>query len=180
MPVVLSVMLSPSLLPFSFLLIKITSASQTVKINGCSASINQEGYHCSLAYDGETETSKGWAMDAILPAWAIFTFEKKMTLKKIRLLSGMHRNNHRVTQFMLETKTDGVWTKVSGASVKEDTSATVDDGMISLTQNPQDITVMFDQTDLTDALRLTVAQADLGAINNMVITEVIVPGNEKT
>ena len=41
-------------------------------------------------------------------------------------------------------------------------------------QKIQDFTINFDRTGLSDKVRLTVKQVDLGAITNAVITEVII------
>ena len=75
---------------------------------------------------------------------------------------------------MFEVDIDGVWNKLENIDVLQDDSAVVNDGRITLSQNRHSILIKFKRVGLTASIRLTVYQADMGASNNMVITEVIV------
>ena len=46
--------------------------------NGCSASVNQNGFNCLEAIDGITNVqNNGWAYNRVSPAWAIFDLTEK-------------------------------------------------------------------------------------------------------
>ena len=70
---------------------------------------------------------------------------------------------------------------VHDASVSEDDDATQDpvSGEVKLTKKLKDFTVVFPRTLRTDSLRLSVTESDLGASDNIVLTEVIVSGNRE-
>ena len=70
---------------------------------------------------------------------------------------------------------------VYDASVSEDADATQDpvSGEVKLTKKLKDFTVVFPRTLRTDSLRLSVTESDLGASDNIVLTEVIVSGNKE-
>ena len=69
-------------------------------ITGCSASIQQNNYPCTEAYDGITDqTSNGWAYHGQLPAWVIFELASKVTISSLELISGQTRNHHRLIKF---------------------------------------------------------------------------------
>ena len=72
---------------------------------------------------------------------------------------------------------NGAWIMIDGATVAEDDKATqAADGKISLDKKISDYTVNFPTTERTKFVRLTAHQADLGAITNYVLTEVIITG----
>ena len=166
---------------FSILLLvslQLTSG-RNVEIISCSASIQQSGFPCSSAHDGIWTDTIGWAMSGVLPSWAVFSLEKEViVLDRIRFLSDIDRNDHMMTSFMVEVDIKGVWNKLENLAIVEDPAAIIADGRITLSQNLHDIELQFAKTALTASVRLTVYEADSGAINNMVVTEIIVPSKE--
>ena len=162
---------------FSILLLvslQLTSG-RNVEIISCSASNQQSGFPCSSAHDGILTDTIGWAMSGVLPSWAVFSLEKEVILDRIRFLSGIDRNDHMMTSFMVEVDIKGVWNKLENLAIVEDPAAIIADGRITLSQNLHDIELQFALTALTASVRLTVYEADSGARTNMVLTEVIVP-----
>ena len=79
-----------------------TSTARCIKIKRSSASQNQGGYHCSNAHDDVITTSVGWAMNQILPSWAVFNLDKQVFLHKLRFFSGITRNDHMMTEFTVD------------------------------------------------------------------------------
>ena len=114
-------------------------------------------------------------MSGVLPSWAVFSLEKEVILDRIRFLSGIDRNDHMMTSFMVEVDIKGVWNKLENLAIEEDPAAIIADGRITLSQNLHDIELQFAKTALTASVRLTVYEADSGAGTNIVLTEVILP-----
>ena len=83
--------------------IEINPIDHDLQIIGCSASHNQEDYHCNEGYDGTTnERDNGWAYGGNLPAWVIYELAEKGTINYLRLFSGQQRNDHRLIQFKVK------------------------------------------------------------------------------
>ena len=164
-----NLLVSLNLLTFYFV-----SAQRFVKITSCSASKEQPGFECAFAHDGVSkDTGKGWAMSGVLPSWAAFNLEREVFLDKVKILTGVKRNNHMMTSFVVEVDIDGVWTKLENMKVVEDPESVISDGRITLSKKLQEITLEFTLIGLTSSLRLTAHQADLGGRRNLVVTEVI-------
>ena len=69
------------------------------------------------------------------------------------------------------------WIMIEDVSVMEDFEATqTEDGIIYLSKTIKDYTINFPSTGKTKYLRLTAHQADLGKIQNFILTEVIITG----
>ena len=84
-----------------------TSSSFSAKITGCSASQNQNNYHCSESIDGDfvlgwVKADNGWAFNGILPSNVEYDIESPYRLTQIRILTGMERTNHMITNFLIE------------------------------------------------------------------------------
>lgn len=151
-----------------------------VKIVSCSASYNQNGYHCSTSIDGIYQnTGGGWAIDSKIPQQVTYTLEYPVYLDKVRIVSGVNRNDHHVTGVNLQyTADDGTVTTILDATVNEDVGATQNSetGDIILSKTLKDYTIVFPLTAKTKKLTLKALQSDLGVRNNFVLTEVIVSG----
>lgn len=87
----------------------ITPAFSTVpvKITGCSASIEQDHFPCSESIDGDyvlglVTADNGWAFNGVLPSNVEYTLDRPYLLTQIRILSGMGRANHMITNFLIE------------------------------------------------------------------------------
>ena len=95
-----------SIFIFSFLL-RQTSSSFPAKITGCTASTNQADYHCSESIDGNyvdgwVDAANGWAFSGQLPSNVEYDMERSYMLTQIRILTGMERPNHMITNFLVE------------------------------------------------------------------------------
>ena len=88
------------------------TSGKIVEITSCSASEQQSGYSCASAHDGIWTDTKGWAMNSVLPSWAVFSLEKEVMLDRIRFISGIGRNDFMMTSFMVEVDIKGVWNKL--------------------------------------------------------------------
>ena len=82
-------------------------SSFPAKITGCTASTNQNGYHCTESIDGLyvvgwVDASNGWAFNGILPSNVEYDMEKSFMINQIRILTGIERPNHMITNFQLE------------------------------------------------------------------------------
>ena len=95
-----------SIFIFSFL-VGLTSSSFPAKITGCTASTNQADYHCSESIDGNyvdgwVDAANGWAFSGQLPSNVEYDMERSYMLTQIRILTGMERPNHMITNFLVE------------------------------------------------------------------------------
>ena len=151
------------------------TSGKIVEITSCSVSEQQSGYPCASAHDGIWTDTRGWAMNSVLPSWAVFSLQKEVMLDRIRFLSGIGRNALMMTSFMVEVDIKSVWNKLENLTIVEDSTAFISDGRTTLSQNLHDIELQFSLTALTASVRLTVYEADSGANTNIVLTEVIVP-----
>ena len=89
-------------------------SSVPVKITGCSASIEQDHYPCSESIDGDyvlglVTEDNGWAFQSVLPSNVEYTLDRPYHLTQIRILSGMGRMNHMVTNFLIEVSVQSLY-----------------------------------------------------------------------
>ena len=90
-----------------FDLLRPISSSFSAKITGCTASENQADYHCAESIDGDyvvgwVDAANGWAFNGQLPSNVEYDIEKPYLLTQIRILTGIDRPNHMITNFLLE------------------------------------------------------------------------------
>ena len=84
--------------------VALASQSALATITSCTASNNQNTLPCTLAFDGITTGTIGWAYSGFAPSWANFVLSEPSTVSGINILSGVGRGNHRWTDFKISLK----------------------------------------------------------------------------
>ena len=142
--------------------------------NGCSASVNQNGFNCLEAIDGITNVqNNGWAYNRVSPAWAIFDLTEKRKMNTLVIMNGQKWNDHRLIVFRVTLKVDGEWINLTGLKVQEDPSAQIGgDGTVTLASGIDVFHLEFNTVSNVQSIRLDVTKTD-GAYNNVVLNEII-------
>ena len=143
--------------------------------NGCSASVNQNGYNCLEAIDGITNIfNNGWAYNGGAGGgWAIFELTEERTMNTLVIKSGQRRSNHRLIVFRVTLKVDEQWINLTDLKVKEDPTAQIgEDGKVTLASGIWNLTLKFYAVSNVQSIRLDVTKTD-ASNNNVVVNEII-------
>ena len=142
--------------------------------NGCSASVNQNGYNCLEAIDGITNVQgNGWAYNGGSSAWAIFELTEKRKMNTLVMMNGQKWNGHRLIIFRVNLIVDGQWINLTGLKVQEDPSAQIGgDGTVTLASGIDVLHLEFNTVSNVQSIRLDVTKTD-AADNNVVLNEII-------
>ena len=144
--------------------------------NGCSASVNQNGYNCLEAIDGITNIfNNGWAYNGGAGGgWAIFELTEESTMNTLVMMNGQKNNgNCKLIIFRVTLKVDGKWINLTGLKVQEDPSAEIGgDGTVTLVSGIDVFHLEFNTVSNVQSIRLDVTKTDV-ATNNVVLNEII-------
>jgi len=146
-------------------------------IVSCKASVNQHGYNCKAAFDGNVHSKdNGWAFWGMAPVDGTWTFTEPTQINRAQIKSGIGRSDHRLTDFEIyystsaSTTTNGVeWKNMTGVKFAEP----VDGGSISgnsvTLPGRHMLELEFDKVE-AQSVRLHVRGTD-ASNDNLVLTE---------
>ena len=142
--------------------------------NGCSASVNQNGYNCLEAIDGIANVqANGWAYNGGSSAWAIFDLTEKRKMNTLVMMNGQKWNGLRLIIFRVNLIVDGQWINLTGLKVQEDPSAQIGgDGTVTLASGIDILHLEFNTVSNVQSIRLDVTKTD-SPDNNVVLKEII-------
>ena len=95
-------------------------------------------------------------------------------MNALLVMSGQHRNDHRLTVFKVTLEVDGQWINLTGLKVQEDPNAQIGgDGTVTLASGIHEIQLDFNAVSNVQSIRLDVTKTD--ASNNHVMVNEIIP-----
>jgi len=88
------------MMKLAFATVLATVAAVQVDITSCDVGTNQNGYHCTEAFDGVTTgAGNGWAYAAYSHQAGMFKFDSSEYIDSINVLSGVGRNDHHLDDY---------------------------------------------------------------------------------
>ena len=151
--------------------------------NGCSASVNHNGFNCLKAIDGITSVfANGWAYNVLgTSSWAIFDLTEKRKMNTIVMKLFVRTRNYLdvLLIFRVNLIVDGQSINLTGLKVQEYPSAIIDgDGTVTLATvngNSPVLHLEFNTVSNVQSIRLDMTKTNWPPGGQLLLLHEIIP-----